>query len=128
MRPEREDVKGRKNLDFFANLKSQAWWSLRVRFQKTYRAVKEGALFKPDEIISIPSSLKLSGKLAMELSQPTFSVNAVGKVLIDKAPDGAKSPNLADAVMIRFATLQGALIISDEDLARSRISDRFRRV
>ncbi len=128
VRPEREDVKGRKNLDFFANLKSQAWWSLRVRFQKTYRAVKEGALFKPDEIISIPSSLKLSGKLAMELSQPTFSVNAVGKVLIDKAPDGAKSPNLADAVMIRFATLQGALIISDEDLARSRISDRFRRV
>jgi phage terminase large subunit len=26
----------------------------------------------------------------------------VGKILIDKAPDGTRSPNLADAVMIAF--------------------------
>jgi hypothetical protein len=38
-----------------------------------------------------------------ELSQPTFKVSPVGKIVVDKTPDGAKSPNLADALMIRFA-------------------------
>jgi hypothetical protein len=38
----------------------------------------------------------------MELSQPTYSINSVGKILIDKAPAGMRSPNLADAVMIAF--------------------------
>ena len=38
----------------------------------------------------------------MELSQPTYSINTAGKILIDKQPEGASSPNLADAVMIAF--------------------------
>jgi phage terminase large subunit len=120
--PEVEDVKGRKNQDFFANMKAQAWWSLRARFQRTYRAVKErfsGVSY--DEIISIPSSLPLRQKLVMELSQPTYSINTVGKVVVDKTPDGAKSPNLADAVMIRFAIMKHAPIhIADDVLLRSR--------
>jgi phage terminase large subunit len=102
--PEREDVKGRKNQDFFANCKAQAWWSIRVRFQKTFRAVMEGAQFSPDELISIPSSLSNRQKLCAELSQPTYSVNGVGKIVINKAPDGTKSPNLADSVMIRYSS------------------------
>lgn len=101
--PESEDMKGRKNQDFFANQKAQAWWSLRQRFQNTYRAVVEGQSFTPDDLISIPSSLANRQKLCSELSQPTYSVNAVGKIVIDKAPDGARSPNMADAVMIQFS-------------------------
>lgn len=101
--PDGEDVKGRKNRDFFANRKSQGWWALRMRFQATYRAVAEGADFDPDEIISISSTGANYQKLITELSRPTYSVNGVGKIVIDKAPDGAKSPNLGDAVMIRFA-------------------------
>lgn len=117
--PEGEDVKGRKNQDFFANRKAQAWWSLRVRFQKTYRAIVEKAAFNPDEIISIPSALPNRQKLISELSQPTYGVNGVGKILIDKAPDGARSPNLADAVMIQFSTTKRpALRISADLLAR----------
>lgn len=116
--PEGEDVKGRKNQDFFANRKAQAWWSLRVRFQKTYRAVVEKAAFNPDEIISIPTGLQNRQKLVSELSQPTYGVNGVGKILIDKAPDGARSPNLADAVMIRYSTAQrAAMRISSSALA-----------
>ena len=34
---------GRKHRDFFANAKSQAWYSLRQRFQATFR-VGDGAL------------------------------------------------------------------------------------
>lgn len=95
--------KGRTNFDFFANAKAQAWWALRSRFQATHRAVVEGLDFLPDEIISIPKELPELRKLIVELSQPTYSSNNVGKIVIDKVPDGGLSPNLADAVMIAFS-------------------------
>jgi phage terminase large subunit len=117
-KPESEDVKGRKNEDFFANLKAQSWWALRTRFQKTFRAVKEGAHCDLDEIISIPSGLKHRAKLCMELSQPTYRINTAGKVLVDKAPDGSRSPNLADAVMIRFGQVHRPMVISEAFMRR----------
>jgi hypothetical protein len=49
----------------------------------------------------------------MELSRPTYSLNGAGKIIIDKAPDGMKSPNLYDAVMIRFAGAKRMPIIVD---------------
>lgn len=97
--------KGRTNEDFFANFKAQAWWALRRRFQLTYRAIKEGKIINPDDLISISSSLSEKNKLINELSQPTYIQNNVGKMVIDKLPEGARSPNLADAVMIAFAPL-----------------------
>jgi phage terminase large subunit len=125
--PEREDIKGRKNEDYFANAKAQAWWSLRSRFQKTYRAITEGLKISPDELISIPSDLPIKAKLMVELSQPTYSINTAGKIVIDKAPDGTKSPNLADAVMIRFAAVKRSLVISDAVLRRSAMMGGGRR-
>lgn len=91
------------NKNYFANRKAQAWWSLRVRFQRTYRAVTNGAKYSPDDLISISSQLPELAKLTNELSQPTYSINGAGKVLIDKAPDGTKSPNLADSVMMVYS-------------------------
>ena len=35
-------------------------------------------------------------------TQPTYSINTVGKIVIDKAPDSTRSPNRADAVNIAF--------------------------
>ncbi|MFS7219857.1 TerL protein [Rahnella inusitata] len=102
---------GRLNKDFFANAKAQSWWSLRTRFQKTYRAVVEGMDFNPDDIISICGNIEKRGKLISELSQPTYSVNGVGKIIVDKKPDGTKSPNLADSVMIAYAPMNTALDI-----------------
>jgi phage terminase large subunit len=96
--------KFRTNADFFANAKAQAWWQLRRRFEVTYRAVIEKLDFNPDDIISISSGFDERRKLISELSQPTYSQNNVGKIIIDKAPDSARSPNLADAVMIAFNT------------------------
>lgn len=101
-RQESEDVPGRKNKDFFGNLKAQCWWALRLRFQATHRAVTGQRPFDPDGLISIPSELPELTALCMELSQPTYSINTAGKILIDKKPDGARSPNLADAVMIAY--------------------------
>jgi phage terminase large subunit len=93
----------RKNEDYFGNAKAQAWWDLRVRFLRTYRAVTQGAAFNPDEIISISSKIPKLAKLTAELSQPTYKLNGAGKIIVNKAPEGTKSPNLADSVMIRFA-------------------------
>lgn len=101
--PEGEDERGRKNKDFFSNQKAQAWWGLRKRFQTTHRAVTASAPFKPDDIISLSPGLALLTKLTGELSQPTYSLNNAGKIVVDKAPDGAKSPNLADGVMIAYS-------------------------
>lgn len=100
--PDGEMVPERKNRDFFANAKAQAWWALRTRFQNTYRAIVEGLPYEAEQLISIDPQLEELLPLTMELSQPTYSINSVGKVLVDKMPDGARSPNLADAVMIAY--------------------------
>lgn len=95
--------KGRTNEDFFVNFNAQAWWSLRRRFQHTYKAVVQKLEYTPEDIISISSALPQSRQLIIELSQPTFSQNNVGKIVVDKTPDGARSPNFADAVKIAYA-------------------------
>ncbi len=117
--PTAEDVKGVANEDFFGNRKAQAWWSLRTRFQKTFRWVTKGEACDPDDIISISSGMPNRDKLVTELSQPTYHTNQVGKIIIEKAPDGTRSPNLADAVMIQYATVtRGAMVITDDAVKR----------
>lgn len=44
--------------------------------------------YNPDEIISISSTMESKDKLIIELSQPTYSINGVGKIVVDKQPDG----------------------------------------
>jgi len=98
-------VGARKNEDFFKNAKAQAWWALRTRFEKTHRALHDGLVISPDELISISESIPAETrmKLMSELSQPTYSIETTGKVIVDKSPDGVRSPNLGDAVMILFS-------------------------
>lgn len=90
------------NEDFFANLKVQSWWRLRTRFEKTYKAVTQGAVYPPDELISLPSTLENLHAIERELSQAVYKKNTAGKVLVDKKPDGTVSPNLADAIVICY--------------------------
>jgi phage terminase large subunit len=91
------------NKDFYYNLKAQGWWQLRRRFEKTYRAVKEGIPFAPEELISIDSSIPMLHSLEKELSQPTAGRSpAKLKLVVNKKPEGTRSPNLADAVMMAF--------------------------
>jgi len=100
------------NKDFFSNLKAQAWWSLRDRFHKTYRAVKEGVHVAEDELINLPGDLDCLKELCKELSQPTFNHDGRGKSHIDKKPEGTKSTNLADAVVMAFWQKEGAMFFS----------------
>lgn len=116
--PEKQMVPGRKNEDFFANAKAQAWWHLRFMFQETWRA-SQGLKYNPDLVISIRSGSKEFSRLLVELSQPVYLKNTQGKILVDKQPDGVASPNLADAVMMVFAPRRLALSISDDVLERA---------
>lgn len=103
---EQRDKVERTNADMFANYKAQAWWDLRVRFQRTYRAVTEGHVYPVDELINLNPHMPMLKELCVELSQPTYALNGAGKILINKKPDGTKSPNKADAVMILFAPVE----------------------
>jgi hypothetical protein len=103
--PAGELVPGRRNEDYFTNLKAQSWWNLRRRFEATYRAISGQRPFDADELISISSDCGELSALVLELSQPTFHLNSAGKILIDKTPDGCRSPNLGDACMICFSPI-----------------------
>ena len=119
--PNKEDVLGIKNIDYFANAKAQGWWALRTRVENTFRWVVEGTPCDPDEILSISSSCKDYRQLVMELSQPTYTTNSVGKIVINKAPDGMKSPNLGDAAMMLYSrATHKPMIISPNALERFR--------
>ncbi|MGA9607013.1 MAG: TerL protein [Rouxiella badensis] len=113
--PDAEAVPGdngqaaRINKDFFANAKAQSWWHLRKLFRNVYRAVVEGMEYNPDEIISISGDIQNLDKLVIELSQPTYSINGVGKIIVDKQPEGTKSPNLSDSVMINYAPMDTSM-------------------
>jgi phage terminase large subunit len=104
----------RKNADFFLNAKAQGWWELRVRFQRTHRAVtsfyeaqKSGEpwtlAYEPDDLIVIRKGLPQLARFTMELSQPTYTQTTAGKIQVNKTPEDTKSPNMADAVMMLYA-------------------------
>jgi hypothetical protein len=126
--PDEHVIKGDKqsplNKDFYANLKAQAWWSLRRRFELTHRAITEkGFTYDTDDLISIDSKIPLLRKIEKELSQPTAGQSSKLKLLVNKKPEGAKSPNLADAIVMNFFPLKSGRVmkITQAVLQRARM-------
>ena len=118
-RPEGSDVEGRKNKEMFLNKKAQGWWALRCRFERTYKWVMGGTPCGVDDIISLSRDLPGLPQLVLELSQPTYTTTTAGKILIDKQPEGSKSPNRGDSVMTLYAGgAQKPLKIDPAALAR----------
>jgi hypothetical protein len=138
---DKDRVGARTNKDYFHNRKAQAWWELRGRAQRTFRwveavrlAAKTGQPIdrskacSPDEILSISPKCGNHLKLIGELSQATYGQSGAGKMLINKMPDGMKSPNMADAVVIKFAKKRAVpMKISAEVIKRSAMKIRARR-
>jgi phage terminase large subunit len=109
-----------RNKEMFANMKAQAWWSLRRRCEKTWRAMTMDETYPPDELISIDTENIPADKLAeleRQLSQPTRKKKTgTLKLVVDKAPEGSSSPNLGDgAVMALFPVNSGYIY----DLSKS---------
>lgn len=87
------------NREMFYNFKAQAWWSLRTKFYKTFRAIKDGIVYPADELISLDSTMPLLQQLIKELAQPTRADSSTLQMVVQKKPSGTKSPNLADGVV-----------------------------
>lgn len=98
----KDDDESPINKDFYRNLKAQAWWQLRLRFERTHFAVTNGIKYDQMDLISLPSDLPLLRTLEKELSQPTVVKDTRMRLVIDKMPEGTRSPNLADAVVMMF--------------------------
>jgi hypothetical protein len=71
-------------------------------FLEAFKASK-GEAHDRDAIISLSLAIEELRDLKSELSQVTYQHNAAGKVLINKSPDGHRSPNLADSIVLAFA-------------------------
>lgn len=97
------DPEAMTNEEMYENLKAQAWFRMRTRVYKTYRAVMHGEQHPPEELMSIDSTIARLHELCMEMSQPVHKASKKGKTMIDKKPEGASSPNLADAVIIAYS-------------------------
>lgn len=125
----------RRNKDYFQNYKAQSYIALRWRFLQTYRAVVKGyrvirandkiparpgeLTVDEDEIISINGKIAKLSQLISELSQPVTKESQTGKLMVDKTPEGMKSPNLSDAVMMVFAPRRREFNISDQILEQA---------
>jgi phage terminase large subunit len=103
--------------DFSANRKSQSWWSLRLRFEQSYRA-SQGLPYDRDEIISINPNIKDLSRLIAQLSQATATQNSTGKLLVDKLGTDERSPDSGDATVIAFAPRVSPVIVKESHLAR----------
>ncbi len=103
----------RRNEDLFANFGAQAAWHLARMFANTYAAVT-GKPYDREMIISISGdeAFKERGRLCVELSQPKWKYSPTGKLTVDKVPDGALSPNLADMARMLFAPRNRGIVIA----------------
>lgn len=107
-----EDPKSPKNIDYYANLKAQAWWDLARRFRNTFNAVTKGETFDAGDMVSISSDCDHLDTLVDELCTPLRDFDNAGRVKVESKKDLAKrdvpSPNIADAFVIGTAKRQAA--------------------
>ena len=98
--------------DRFQNLKAQSYFSVRERFRNTFRGVN-GEEYDPENWISISSECEDLQKIISEIAQPQWKLSGTGRVVVDKVPEGAMSPNRADMIVILFAPRFAPLYIPD---------------
>ena len=120
-KPDAKYTDDKRNRDMFANIKAQAWWMVRDRFYKTWRAVHHGDSYPEDQLISLSGSLHELDYLTAELSRPQVDYDQNGRVKVESKKDmkkrGIPSPNRADALVMAFAPVQGGLNINPKILS-----------
>ena len=90
-----------KNKDYFHRVNAQAWWNLRLRVENTIKLL-DGEKIDPAKCFFIDGNIENLDEILAELSQCVYD-DSSGKIKVDKAPDGAPSPNLADSIVMAFA-------------------------
>lgn len=92
------------NKDQYENLKAQAYFGLRRRFENAYKAANN-LPFDADNIIYLPAEADWLESIEEQLSQPQHKASKSGKTMVDKQPNGAASPNESDAIVMSFCPL-----------------------
>lgn len=101
-----ENIQQQKtNKQVFKNKRAQMYASLRDRIYRTYKAVTEGKMCDPEQLISFSSSITNLTKLRSELCRMPIKPNGSGLFELYSKPDMRRlfkvsSPNLADCVMM----------------------------
>lgn len=86
----------------FINLRAEAWWTLRVRFEKTYEYVEKQVQHPLEDLISLPDCPPLIADLSLPLVERTET----GKIQLESkkkmAARGIKSPDYGDSLALAF--------------------------
>lgn len=109
-----DDPDSPRNRDYYGNLKAQGYWSLRRRFERTWRAFRQfrnpedepDFTYDVNELIILDPKHPLAPSLRKELAQPKVIKDSRMRIWIDKLADGQRSPNLADAVMMSYFPIE----------------------
>lgn len=93
---------GKTSQEKFVNLKAEAWFTVRRRFEKTYEYVEDGVNYPVDELISIPDN----PTLIQQLSNVLYYATETGKIQIEKKDQlkrrGVGSPDHAESLILSF--------------------------
>ena len=100
--PERNYSYRVRNKDFFARRNSQMAWTLRLRAQQTSRLL-DGEPANPERCLFIDSRIPRLESFLAQLAQPEWKEDMAGRIVIDKTPEDAPSPDLFDATCLAFA-------------------------
>ena len=93
---------GVKNADFFSRRNAQMAWALRLRAQTTEMFL-EGHKVAKEKCLFINPKMPNLNEFLTHLTQPLYREDSSGRIVIDKAPDNSKSPDLYDATALAFA-------------------------
>ena len=96
------------NEESFRNKRAQYWWFLRDRLEAVYNAVEHGIYTDPDKLISFSSDMDGLQQLKAELVSVKRKRGNNSLIQIESKKDmkkrGVPSPNLADALVMCFAS------------------------
>ena len=91
------------NEQMFQSRNSQMGWALRIRAENTKRMLKgeRGVHFK--DCLFIADDIEDMDNFLIQLSQPEWQINRRGRLVIEKKPENAPSPDKYDAAILAFA-------------------------
>ena len=104
----------------------ELWWSLMLRFKRTWERVTGLKHHRGEDCISL-ARLKghpLLPTAQAQLSQPTYKRTGRDKLKVNKYGQGSKSPDVAEALMYAFAVQEGEIDLSDIKLDLGGLTQR----
>jgi hypothetical protein len=94
---------GMSSKEKFRNLRTELWWKLRCRFERSFEYVEKGVQHRPEEMISIPDHPELIAQLSLPLIEHTDTGKLAQESKIKMKARGVRSPDFADALALSLA-------------------------